>query len=313
MRVLSSGSLTVQTCSASRGAVEAGGRRPVVPGVGPSAAEEDAFPRRCREPLLRRTLVRERAEREEGRLAQQQGAAPAGAAQRVEDRAGKGNHGGGARTRHREARAKLRRQIGLPRPPRLPRERALRGADDGDVGAGEEERVPRERLLPRRSSRHLELRAERRRRPRAPRRLLLELGEQRLALRARLARATKAVDRGAKGGRVPARARWAPLDRDHVVHVRVRAQGGRRELHRREERAEISRHAVEGTGMDDQHACRAGGVRVLELASVDELGLTAQVGVVSTRCDARPDDRLAIEAIRAGRIHEYSTPRRHRD
>jgi len=180
MRVLSSGSLTVQTCSASRGAVEAGGRRPVVPGVGPSAAEEDAFPRRCREPLLRRTLVRERAEREEGRLAQQQGAAPAGAAQRVEDRAGKGNHGGGARTRHREARAKLRRQIGLPRPPRLPRERALRGADDGDVGAGEEERVPRERLLPRRSSRHLELRAERRRRPRAPRRLLLELGEQRL-------------------------------------------------------------------------------------------------------------------------------------
>ena len=92
------------------------------------------------------------AEREEGRLAQQQGAAPAGAAQRVEDRAGKGNHGGGARTRHREARAKLRRQIGLPRPPRLHRERALRGADDGDVGAGEEERVPRERLSTRSQS-----------------------------------------------------------------------------------------------------------------------------------------------------------------
>ena len=56
--------------------------------------------------------------------------------------------------------------------------------------------------------------------------------------------------------------------------------------------------------MHDDHACRFGRLSVPKQAPIDELGLATQVDIVGLGRDARRDDRLAVEAVWAGGVHD---------
>eukprot|EP00962_Isochrysis_galbana_P026400 scaffold8184_cov134-Isochrysis_galbana.AAC.2 len=265
--------------------------------------------------LLGGTSLRRGSEREEARVAQQHCAAQPARGQSVEHGAGGRHDRGPNRALDAKGGAKLRREVRFTRRPGPARQHALGGADHGGVRSGESEGVFTELFVPARPCWHAELGPESRRRAARPGILLLQLSLQSPALAARFTDGAETVHCRVEGGGVRRRtarcARHRLIHVEAVIHLRVRTDGRRPELHRREQGADVGRHRVEGAGVHDEDAGGGRGRPVLERAPVDELGLSAQIGVVALLLDAGLDDSLAVESVRARSIEHEARSEAH--